>query len=67
MQKQVESMFATSQDKIFQKVDAYRRVPEDWLFPNKMTLRAVWHRYILLDHASDACPLKYLTATDLKN
>jgi len=45
---------------------AYRRVPEDWVFPNKMTLRTAWHRYFLMDHESGVCPLKYLTATDLK-
>ena len=45
---------------------AYRRVPQDWVFPNKMTLRTAWHRYFLLDHESGVCPLKYLTATDLK-
>ena len=102
VQKQVESMLSTFQDKIIQKVDAistnktsqsgmsgpgkgpnpfggtdhggrwffwrgaYRRVPEDWVFPNKMTLRTAWHRYFLMDHESGVCPLKYLTATDLK-
>ena len=44
---------------------AYRRVPEDWVFPNKMTLRSAWHRYHLMDHESGVCPLKFLTATDV--
>ena len=101
VQKQVETMLSTFQDKIIKKVDAlgtdkstyngdgtyknqvpfgrcdhggrwffwegiYRRVPEDWVFPNKMTLRTAWHRYFLCDHESGVCPLKYLTASDMK-
>ena len=44
---------------------AYRRVSEDWVFPNKMTLQSVWHKYHPLDHESGVCPLKFLTATDV--
>jgi hypothetical protein len=41
--------------------------PEKWMFPNKMTLRAAWHRYFLPDHESCICPLRYLTSTDMAN
>lgn len=44
---------------------AYRRVPEDWVFPNKMTLRSAWHRYHLVDHELGICPMKYLKTTDV--
>ena len=43
----------------------YRRVPEDWVFPNKMTLRTAFHRYFLFDHTSGVGPLKNLEATDM--
>ena len=43
----------------------YRRVPEDWVFPNKMTLRSAWHRYHLMDHESGVCPLRFLTTMDV--
>ena len=49
----------------FQWGGAYRRVPEDWIFPNKMTLRTAWHRYHLVDHESGVCPLKNLTTSDV--
>lgn len=44
---------------------AYRRVSEDWVFPNKMTLRSAWHRYFVPDHESGICALRYLTGTDM--
>ena len=44
---------------------AYQRVPEDWVFPNKMTLRSAWHRYHLMDHESAVCPLRFLTTIDV--
>ena len=43
----------------------YRRVPEDWIFPNKMTLRTAFHRYFLFDHKLSVCPLKNLTSPDM--
>ena len=43
----------------------YRKVPSDWNFPNKMTLRTAIHRYYLPDLMNDICPLKYLTGTDV--
>ena len=45
----------------------YRRVPHDWVFPNKMTLRTAWHRWFLVDHTNQVCPLRYITSTDLHN
>ena len=36
----------------------YRRVPADWVFPNKMTLRTAFHRYFLFDHKLGVCSLK---------
>ena len=45
----------------------YRRVPHDWEFPNKMTLRTAWHWWFLEDHKNQVCPLRYLTSTDLHN
>ena len=45
----------------------YRRVPHDWVFPNKMTLRTAWHRWFLVDYSNKVCPLRYLTSTDLHN
>ena len=36
----------------------YQRVPEDWAFPNKMTLQNAFHRYFLVDHKSGVGPLK---------
>ena len=46
---------------------AYRRVPSDWNFPNKMTLRTAMLRYYLTDHTNRICPLKYLTSSDVIN
>ena len=40
-------------------------VPEDWVFPNKMTLWTAWHRHYLLDHESEVCPLKFLMTSDM--
>ena len=51
--------------RLFYWSGAYRRVPEKWIFPNKMTLRAAWHRYFFPDHESCICPLRYLTSTDM--
>ena len=45
----------------------YRRVPHDWVFPNKMTLRTAWHRWFLVDHTNQVCPQRYLSSTDLHN
>ena len=46
---------------------AYRKVPVDWNFPNKMTLRTAVLRYYLADHTNGICPLKYITGTDVIN
>ena len=43
----------------------YRRVPKDWEFPNKMTLRTAFHRYFLVDHKSGVGPLRFLKASDM--
>ena len=46
---------------------AYRKVPIDWNFPNKMTLRTAMLRYYLTDHTNEIYPLKYITGSDVIN
>ena len=53
--------------KLFFWDGSFRRIPQDWAFPNKMTLRTAWHRYFLVDHQSGVCQLRHLTAKDLVN
>ena len=43
----------------------FRRVPETWDFPMKMTLNTAWSRYHLIDHKHNLCATKHLTGTDV--
>ena len=43
----------------------FRRVPETWDFPMKMTLKTAWFRYHLNDHKQSICAMKHLTGTDV--
>jgi len=43
----------------------FRRVPETWDFPIKMTLKTAWFRYHLNDNKYNLCAMKYLTVTDV--
>ena len=45
----------------------YRRVPRDYEFPNKMTLKSAWVRYFLPDNVKKIGPMRYFTGTDLVN
>ena len=45
----------------------YTRVPYDYNFPNKMTLKNAWLRYFLPDRMNNICPMRYFTGTDLQN
>ena len=45
----------------------YRRVPHDYEFPNKMTLKTAWLRYFLPDRVNNISPMRYFSGTDLQN
>ena len=45
----------------------YRRVPHDFTFSNKMTLRTAMYQWFLVDEVKEVCLLRYLISTDLHN
>ena len=45
----------------------YRRVPHDYRFPNKMTLKTARLRYFLLDRVNNICPMRYFSGIDRQN
>ena len=46
----------------------YRRVPHDYEFPNKMTLKNAWLRYFHPDQVNNIiCSMRYFSGTDLQN
>ena len=43
----------------------YRRVPPDYVFSSKITLKNAWLRYFLPDRLNKICPIRFFTGTDL--
>lgn len=44
----------------------FSRVPITWEFPNKVSLRNIWHRWFLCNHDENVCPLRELRANDVR-
>ena len=51
----------------FQWGGRFNRVPKDWEFPNKVSLRNIWQRWFLCDEQNKICPLRRLQTKDVRN
>ena len=51
--------------RLFHWGDKFRRVPQNFTFPTKMTLKSAWIRYFLPNKETNVGPLRYLTGADL--
>lgn len=63
--KQSDKFTSPYGGKLFHWGGSFKRVPNGWKFPMKMTLHNAWKRYFLGDVENEICAIRFITGSDL--